>query len=118
MTPPVNDDPFGRRKDDVLQGKILATVERIDKRQEKIDDKLNAVLDGTRKLPQCRESEKRIDGLEKKVSQHSFGGLDQRVTVVEKRMDEQKEWNVWALRSAVGAAIVSAIYALRDKIFH
>lgn len=118
MTPISNDNLPERRKDDFRMGQMLAILERIDKRQEKMEGDLSAVLDGTKKLPQCRENEKRIDDIEKKNSQHSYNGMNMRLESVEKRMDEQKAWNVWAIRSAAGAAIVGVIHAFRDRIFH
>lgn len=117
-------------------GRILALLERIDKQQSEMNVKLQEITDGSRQLPQCRDNERRIEEVEKKITQHSFHDINRRLISLEEDWDEhggsdlrhriialEKKWdslsdNVkWLWRAIVGAVITTAAFAVRALFF-
>lgn len=95
-------------------GRILATLERIEEQQTVMNAKLQEITEGSRQLPQCRDNERRIEDLEKKISQHSYNELNHRVKALEASWNEQKDDVRWLKRAVIGSVITVLAFAVRS----
>lgn len=132
-----------RREDDRRIERVLTLCERIDERQGHMETLVQAIADGSKQLPQCREHDRRLDGVEKKISEHSYNELNQRMKIAEKAISEyshddlNSKMNVltskvniledklkdllenikWYKRAVIGAVITTAAFAVRSLLF-
>lgn len=134
MTPTESSGRF-RREDDRRLEKVLTIVERIDERQSHMEKQLLDITDGSKLLPQCREHDRRLDGVEKKISEHSYNELNQRLKIAEHTLNELEGSELmsrlksleeklhgllenikWYKRAVIGAVITTAAFAVRSLL--